>query len=149
MKPEELRSKEIMRINPTLVKRIVRIGEREAKPASVVYNRESKGWNLENGGADAVPDLKGIEAVLSAINPLPALRVEKLKVSAADLDDYGLDSPFLTVAIDQEAGEAVRRNVIIGKKTKGGRFATIGSSDAVFVLDEREVMLLSSDIVGK
>ena len=27
--------------------------------------------------------------------------------------------------------------------------ATIGSSDAVFVLDEREVMLLSSDIVGK
>ena len=149
MKPEELRSKEIMRINPTLVKRIVRIGGREAKPASVVYNRESKGWNLENGGADAVPDLKGIEAVLSAINPLPALRVEKLKVSAADLDDYGLDSPFLTVAIDQEAGEAVRRNVIIGKKTKGGRFATIGSSDAVFVLDEREVMLLSSDIVGK
>ena len=149
MKPEELRSKEIMRINPTLVKRIVRIGGREAKPASVVYNRESKGWNLENGGADAVPDLKGIEAVLSAINPLPALRVEKLKVSAADLDDYGLDSPFLTVAIDQEAGEAVRRNVIIGKKTKGGRFATIGSSDAVFVLDEREGMLLSSDIVGK
>ena len=55
----------------------------------------------------------------------------------------------MTVAIDQEAGEAVRRNVIIGKKTKGGRFATIGSSDAVFVLDEREVMLLSSDIVGK
>ena len=149
MKPEDLRSKEIMRINPALVKRIVRIVGREAKPVSVIYNRDRKVWNLENGGVDAVPDPKGIEAVLSAINPLPASRVEKLKVSAADLDDYGLDSPFLTVAIDQEVDGAVRRNVIIGKKTKGGRFATVGSSDAVFVIGEREVGLLSSDIVGK
>lgn len=146
---EDLRSKEIVRIDSALVKRIVRISERGAKPVSVIYNRESKSWNLENGGANAVPDIKGIEAVLSAINPLLALRVERLKVSAADLDDYGLDSPFLTVAIDQEVDEAVRRNVIIGKKTKGGRFATIGSSDAVFVIGEREVGLLSSDIAGK
>ena len=149
MKPEDLRSKEIMRINPALVKRIVRIVGREAKPVSVVYNRDRRVWNLENGGADAVPDSRGIEAVLSAINPLSAQRIERLKVSAADLDDYGLDSPFLTVAIDQEADEAVRRNIIIGKKTKGGRFATIGSSDAVFVIGEREAELLSSDIVGK
>ena len=149
MKPEDLRSKEIMRINPALVKRIVRIVGREAKPVSVVYNRDRKVWNLENGGADVVPDPKGIEAVLSAINPLSAQRIERLKVSAADLDDYGLDSPFLTVAIDQEADEAVRRNIIIGKKAKGGRFATIGSSDAVFVIGEREVELLSSDVVGK
>ena len=149
MKPEDLRSKEIVRINPALVKRIVRIVGREEKPVSVVYNRDRKVWNLENGGADAVPDPKGIEAVLSAVNPLTALRIERLKVSAADLDDYGLDSSFLTVAIDQEVDEAVRRNIIIGKKTKGGRFATIGSSDAVFVIGEREVGLLSSDIVGK
>ena len=149
MKPEDLRSKEIVRINPALVKRIVRIVGHEEKPVSVVYNRDRKVWNLENGGANAVPDPKGIEAVLSAINPLSALRIERLKVSAADLDDYGLDRPFLTVAIDQEVDEAVRRNIIIGKKTKGGRFATIGSSDAVFVIGEREVGLLSSDIVGK
>ena len=149
MKPEDLRSREIMRINPALVKRIVRIVGREAKPVSVVYNRDRKVWNLENGGADVVPDPKGIEAVLSAINPLSASRIERLKVSAADLDDYGLDKPFLTVAIDQEADEAVRRNILIGKKTKGGRFATVGSSDAVFVIGEREVELLSSDIVGK
>lgn len=149
MKPEDLRSKEIVRINPALVKRIVRIVGREVKPVAVIYNRDRKAWNLENGGADTVPDSKGIEAVLSSVNPLPALRVEKLKVSAAELDDYGLDSPFLTVAIDQEVDEAVRRNVIIGKKAKGGRFATIGSSDAVFVIGEREVTLLSSDIVEK
>ena len=149
VKPEVFRNKEILRINPALVKRIVRIAGREAKPVSVVYNRDRKVWDLENGGTDAVPDQKGIEAVLSAINPLPALKIEKLKVPAADLDDYGLESPFLTVAIDQETDGAVRRNVIIGKKAKGGRFATIGSSDAVFVIGEREVELLTSDIVGK
>lgn len=149
MKPEDLRSKEAVRIVPALVKRIVRISDREAKPSSVVYNRDRKVWNLENGGADAVPNLKGIESVLSAINPLSALRIEKLKVSASDLDDFGLDKPFLTVAIDQEDGGSVRRNVIIGKKTKGGRFATIGSSDAVFVIAEPVLDLLSADIVGK
>ena len=149
MEPEDFRSKEIIRVNPALVKRIVRIVGRETKPVSVVYNRDRKVWDLENGETDAVPDPKGIEAVLSAINPLSASRIEKLKVSAADLDDYGLDSPFLTMAIDQEADESVRRNIIIGKKTKGGRFATIGSSDAVFVVGEREMELLSSDIVGK
>ena len=76
-------------------------------------------------------------------------RIEKLKVPAADLDDYGLDKPFLTVAVDQETEGVIRRNIIIGKKTKGGRFATIGSSDAVFVIDDAQVDALSANIVGK
>ena len=149
VKPEDLRTKEILRIDPMLVKRIVRIVGEGGNPVSVLYDRERKSWNLENGGADAVPDPKGIDSVLSAIRPLSASRIEKLKVPAADLDDYGLDKPFLTVAIDQETEGAVRRNVIIGKRTRGGRFATIGSSDAVFVLGDGQVNALSANIVGK
>ena len=149
MAPERLRSKEVLRIDPTLVKRIVRIAGEGGKSVSVLYDRERKVWNLENGGTDAVPDPKGINGVLSAIKSLSASRIEKLKVPAADLDDYGLDKPFLTVAVDQEVEEAVRRNIIIGKKAIGGRFATIGSSDAVFVIDDAQVNALSSDIVGK
>ena len=148
VKPEDLRSREIVRIDPSLVKRIVR-NTGGAKPVSVVYDRERKAWNLENGSSDAVPDAKGIGSVLSAINPLSAVRIERLRVSAADLDDYGLDRPFLTVAIDQEGSESVRRNIIIGKKTAGGQFATIGSSDAVFVIGEAELAALSANIVGK
>ena len=147
--PEDLRSKEILQVDPTLVKRIVRIEGEGGKSVSVLYDRERKVWNLENGGADVVPDPKGIERILSAIKSLSASRIEKLKVPAADLDDYGLDKPFLTVAVDQEVEEAVRRNIIIGKKAIGGRFATIGSSDAVFVIDDAQVNALSSDIVGK
>lgn len=148
MKPEDLRSREVARIDAALVKRIVRIAE-GGRSVSVVYDRERKTWNLENGGSDLLPDPKGIDRILSAICPLSASRIERLKVSAADLDDYGLDKPFLTVAIDQESEGAVRRNIIIGKKTKGGRFATIGSSDAVFVIGDAQVDALSSDIVGK
>ena len=149
MTPESLRSTEIMRIDPKLVKRIVRTCGAETGPVSVVYDRERKLWTAENGAAATVPNRKGIESVLLSVNPLRALKIEKLKVLAADLDDYGLDKPFLTIAIDQEVDAAVRRNIMVGKRTKGGRFATIGASDAVFVVDDAALELLSADIVGE
>ena len=147
--PEGLRAKDVLQLDPKLVKRIVRTVEGASGPVSVVYDRERKTWNVENGAADARPDVSGIEKVLACINPLPARRIEKLKVSAADLDDYGLDKPFLTVAIDLEVDAAVRRNIIVGKKTKGGRFATVGASDAIFVIGDETLAGLSSDILGK
>lgn len=149
MRPEDLRSKEVVRFDPARVKRIVRTGESGKDSDAVVYDRERKAWNVENGTADGTVDPGGIATVLSAINPLTAVRVEKLKVPAADLDDYGLDSPFLTVAVDQDVDGVIRRNIMIGKKTTGGRFATVGSSDAVFVVGEKQVKALSAAIVGK
>ena len=148
--PEDLRSKEIMKIDPTLVKRVVRVdGANGTGPVSVVYDRERKIWTVENGVTDAIPNQKGVESVLLSVSPLTALKIEKLKVPAADLDDYGLDKPFLTLAIDQEVDAAVRRNIMVGKRTKGGRFATIGASDAVFVIGDEVLERLSADIVGK
>ena len=147
--PEDFRSREILRIDPAHVRRIVRIVGKDSGTMSVVYDRERKAWNVEGEAADAHAVNGGIDSVLTAINPLFATRIEKLKVPAADLDDYGLDMPFLTVAVDQDVDNAVRRNIIIGKKTKGGRFATVGSSDAVFVLDDEQVERLSAAIVGK
>lgn len=148
--PEDLRSREIMKIDPTLVKRVVRTGGAEgAGPVSVVYDRERKIWTVENGVTDAVPNQKGIESVILSVSPLTALKIEKLKVLAADLDDYGLDKPSLTIAIDQEVDAAVRRNIMFGKKTKGGRFATIGASDAVFVIGDEVLERLSADIIEK
>ena len=148
--PEDLRSREIMKIDPKLVKRIVRIdGAEGAGPVSVVFDRERKIWTVEKGVTDAVPNPKGVESVLRSVSPLTALKIEKLKVPAADLDDYGLDKPFLTLAVDQEVDAAVRRNIMVGKKVKGGRFATIGASDAVFVIGDEVLEGLSADIVEK
>jgi len=147
---ESLRSCEVVRIDPAQVKRIVRTtGGKEIPPTAVVYGRDRRAWNVERSETDAVADVRGIERVLSALNPLVAIRVEKLKVQASDLDAYGLDTPFLTVAVDRDSEEAVRRNIIIGKPTAGGRFATVGSADAVFVLSDETVANLSAEIVGK
>lgn len=147
---EDLRSREMLKIDAPLVKRIVStVGGKTPKTASVVYDRERRQWNLDMEADGVAVNVKGVESVLSVINPLAAVRIEKLAVVAADLDDYGLDTPFLTVAIDQDSDETIRRNILIGKKTRGGRFATIGSSDAIFVISDATVSRLSASIVGK
>ena len=147
---EDLRSREMLKIDAPLVKRIVStVGGKTPKTASVVYDRERRQWNLDTEADGVAVNVKGIESVLSVINPLAAVRIEKLAVVAADLDDYGLDTPFLTAAIDQDSDETIRRNILIGKKTRGGRFATIGSSDAIFVISDATVSRLSASIVGK
>lgn len=147
---EDLRSREMLKIDAPLVKRIVStVGGKTPKTASVVYDRERRQWNLDTEVDGVTVNVKGVESVLSVINPLAAVRIEKLAVVAADLDDYGLDTPFLTVAIDQDSDETIRRNILIGKKTRGGRFATIGSSDAIFVISDATVSRLSASIVGK
>ena len=147
---EDLRSREMLKIDAPLVKRIVStVGGKTPKTASVVYDRERRQWNLDTEADGVAVNVKGVESVLSVINPLTAVRIEKLAVVAADLDDYGLDTPFLTVAIDQDCDETIRRNILIGKKTRGGRFATIGSSDAIFVISDATVSRLSASIVGK
>ena len=147
---EDLRSREMLKIDAPLVKRIVStVGGKTPKTASVVYDRERRQWNLDTEADGVAVNVKGVESVLSVITPLAAVRIETLAVVAADLDDYGLDTPFLTVAIDQDSDETIRRNILIGKKTRGGRFATIGSSDAIFVISDATVSRLSASIVGK
>lgn len=147
---EDLRSKEILRIEPVVVKRLVRTpAGAGARPTSVVYGRERRAWNVESDGQSASVDEKGVQAVLSAVNPLVAVRIERLKVSADDLARYGLETPYLKVAVDQDREDAVRRNIIVGARTSGGRYATVGSADAVFVLAEETVRRLESPIVAE
>ena len=68
---------------------------------------------------------------------------------ASALAAYGLDRPFLTVAVDQDREDAVRRNILIGERTAGGRYATVGSSDAVFVISDDAVSRLAAAIVDR
>ena len=144
----DLRSKEIFRIDPVLVKRIVSTpGGDEQKPTAVVYRRDLRVWKPEDVSSAASVAAAGVEKVLSAINPLKAERVVALKVTAGELGEYGLEKPFLTVAIDQETGDAVRRNILVGGRTEGGRFATVGSSEAIFVISDETVDALSSQLV--
>jgi len=147
---DDLRSVEMVRIDPKEVKRLVNTpGEKGARAMSVVRGREDGSWALESADDRLTAKPKAVAAVLETLNPLVATRVEKLKVSAADLDGYGLGVPFLTVAVDLDRENAVRRNILVGTKTKDGRYATVGSTDAVFVISEKTLERLSQKPAGE
>lgn len=151
----DLRAREIMRIDPMVVKRIVSSSLKQdgsISQTAVVYGRDRNAWHVEAVGSadqDALVRESGVNAVLSSINPLVALRIERLAVPAAEMAQFGLENPRFTISIDQDREDSVRRNILIGKKTKGGRFATIGSSEAVFVLDNETVGKLVSQLVDE
>ena len=151
----DLRAREIMRIDPMVVKRIVSSSLKQdgsISQTAVVYGRDRNTWHVEAVGSadqDALVRESGVNAVLSSINPLIALRIERLAVPAAEMSQFGLENPRFTISIDQDREDSVRRNILIGKKTKGGRFATIGSSEAVFVLDNETVGKLVSQLVDE
>ena len=144
---ENLRSLEILKIDPASVRRLSVTGSGTNGTESVVYDRDRRAWSVEVSSVKGTVSENGVARVLGVVNPLEAGRIVKLKVSADDLGGYGLDKPRLTVAIDLEREDAIRRNILVGDATDGGCFATVGASDAVFVLPESAVYDLSADIV--
>ena len=144
---ENLRSLEILKIDAASVRRLSVTGADTNGMKSVAYDRDRRAWSVEASSVPGTVSESGIARVLGVVNPLEAGRIVKLKVSADDLGGYGLDKPRLTVAIDLEREDAIRRNILVGDATDGGSFATVGASDAGFVLPETAVYDLSADIV--
>lgn len=144
----DLRSRKMMSVDPLLVKRIVVQKAGSANPVSVVYSGDRRSWNVETSESAGVVDEENISRLLKEINPLKAARVVALKASAAELSDYGLEAPYFTVAVDQTAEGVVRKNILIGSKTSGGRFATIGAADAIFVISDETVENLTARLIA-
>ena len=132
---ENLRSLEILKIDPASVRRLSVTGSGTNGTESVVYDRDRRAWSVEVSSVKGTVSENGVARVLGVVNPLEAGRIVKLK------------EPRLTVAIDLEREDAIRRNILVGDATDGGCFATVGASDAVFVLPESAVYDLSADIV--
>lgn len=149
---EDLRLREILRVDATLVKRLVSApGGRKAGPTvSVVYSRERKAWSEESEEErDRTVDGDAVERLLGALAPLEAARIVTLTAAPSDLARYGLDQPFHTVSVDQEKDGAVRRNIFIGAETKDGRYATVGSAEAIFILPKKTVQALVAPLVER
>lgn len=144
---EDLRAKEILKIDPPSVKRVVS-GRGGRTLAAVVYDRDRRAWNVERAADGGVVDPEAIRSVLRVLNPLLAEKVERLKAGPDDLRRYGLETPAFSLAIDQERDDAVRRNILVGDRAPfGGRYATVGSVDAVFVLDDETCETLAATLV--
>lgn len=146
---ENLRSLDMQKIDPSTVRRLSVTGSDTNSTTSIVYDRDRRAWNVESSPKKGTVIEGSVERLLNAVCPLRAARVVKLKVTADDLSGYGLDRPTLTVAIDLAREDAIRKNILVGDRTEGGRFATVGASDAVFVLPDAAYADLSRDIVGE
>lgn len=146
MRFEDLRSKEVVRIDSAVVTRLVSsVSGKDAVAA--VYSSEKKMWVPEEDSASDVINDESIKKILGALNPLQAVRVETLKAAPADLARYGLDAPRLVLAVDRGVAGSVRRNILIGKETRGGYYATVGSADAIFVVSRESVQALMSPLL--
>ncbi len=136
-----LRSREILSVDPQDVKRLVGAG------ASVEFNPERKVWMVETPANAGKVDEKAVEAIVAELKSLVAERVVKLKVSEADLENYGLGEPQYRLAIDMTTSGVARKNILIGSGTKGGYYATLGSADAVFVISEKTKKTLTAKLI--
>jgi len=146
---ERLRSLDIQRIDPLTVRRLSVTGMDTNSTTSIVFDRDRSVWNVESSPRKGTVDAAAVERLLKALNPLRAYEIAKLKVTADDLSTYGLDSPWLVVSIDLAKEDSIRRNILVGDKTQYGRYATVGASDAVFVLPDSACEDLSQQIVGE
>lgn len=145
-----LRSREVLNIDPAVVKRIVSaVSGKTPKRTSLVYSRERRAWNVEKGDDAGGIDEKAVAGLLQSINPLRAERVVALRATSADLAKYGLENPSHVISVDQEQEGAVRRNILVGARAGSGRYATVGSSDAIFLISEKTVSKLVAPLVGK
>ena len=145
----DLRSRRILKVAPADVKRIESTSADAEKPAVVVFDKDLRAWVVEASGRPGVPAAPAIDAALAALNPLEAEKVVTLKASVADLRRYGLEKPQTTIAVDSEGAGSLRRNILIGGRAQGGYFATVGSSDAVFIISNSVARRLMASIVAE
>lgn len=142
---ENLCEKTMLTVDWAAVKRLTKAAAKADKPTAIAFDADRRVWNVETAAHPGVVARKAVEAVREVLSPLRASRVVALKVSSDDLRDYGLETPAFTIAIDFIREDSVRRNLMIGDKTREGYFATIGAADVVFVLPEKTVNVLTAD----
>lgn len=147
---EDLRSREILRLDPAQLKRIVVTRRGDEKPTAVVYDAGRRAWNVESSPVPGKVSAAAVDGIISLLCPLTAERIVQLKASAADLVDYGLETPQLTIAVDRAGEDTVRRNILIGERApSGGLYATVGAADVVFVLPKETAWQLYAPLVRR
>ena len=109
--------------------------------------REKQGsWRLDNTSGVLITDSLTERLVL--LSKLTADRVEKPCAISSDADAYGFKTPWMEMSISVDAGDAIRKTILVGSATsEGARYAMVRGLDLVFVLDAKTVALLSKSLV--
>lgn len=112
-----------------------------------VFRDKEGTWRLENN-ATGVLATEGIAQRLSLLSTLTADRIEKPCAMPSDVDAYGLKSPWMEVSVSVDAGDAIRKTLLVGSETsEGARYAMVRGQDLVFVLEAKTVTILSKSLI--
>lgn len=142
----DLRSKTLLTLEPATVRRLSVKMESSEAPA-VVYDAARAVWNLEKPVEGRRSNPAAIKALLTALARVEAVNVETVAATPADFKRCGLDAPACTVTVDIETTETARRNILLGGAASGGgRYATVGGADAVFVISKQTAAALMTDL---
>ena len=138
----DIRSKTLLNIDPATVRRLS-VRTASGAETAVQWNPDRKAWDLVRG-KDAADTRRvndaAVKGLVSALAHVEATGVETLAATADDMRRCGLDKPEFVIAADVDAADAMRHNVLLGGSAPGGgRYATVGGADAVFVLSRRVV----------
>lgn len=140
--------KTLLSLAPESVRRIVTKRGRAA-PESIERSTAEASWRVGEGTPGAVL-VESVTGLLKMLERLSAERVEKLGATLSDVETYGLRDPWLTLSVDVDAVDAVRKTLLVGKETWGGkRYAMVRGLDTLFVLPTAALETLSSAIVEK
>lgn len=137
----DLRSKTMLSLPPATVRRITVKSAGVSSSVSRSATRDT--WNYEcekEGTAARNVSQKGIERLLMAIGEIKASSIETVAATREDLVRCGLARPTLELSLEIDSLETPRRTILLGNAVaNGGRYASVGGADAVFVLSAATV----------
>ncbi len=132
----DLRDRTLMRCPAEKVRRIL-----VATAAGSEW--EVRGPSMRGPAADGED---GLLALLAS--GIVAERVETAMLGRDDFGRYGFDRPSYTLRFELDDSESALRTLLIGSvAADGGRFATVGGSEAAFTLSAATVSALTKPVV--
>ncbi len=147
--PANLRSKQIISVSPAVVKRLAVVAA--GGETVVEHDVERDAWRIVKTSAPAASvrvSAEGLSRVLKALSDVSAVSVENMNAGPEDFKRCGLSRPAFTIAADVETADAVRRNLLLGNAAPGGgRYATAGGADAIFIISRESVAALTVPLV--
>lgn len=109
-----------------------------------VFEKEDTGWKLA-GEATFRTDPTKVTEVLETLANLKAVRF--VKYAGANLADYGLDKPVITVTVDTDGGQTIVLSVSQRGPTGTDRYAAISTQPGrVFVMKGEDVLKLTKKV---
>jgi hypothetical protein len=147
----DFRDRLVLSIPFNSIKRItISKGDSLAPPEVVEYNPDRSSWENATKNNNLKVISKALDEMISQFEEIKALKIHCLNVTPEDIRRYGLEKPYMSIAVDRRSTDMTRINLLIGDKYgSAGRFATLGTNETIFVLPSEVVRTLEAPILGE